>query len=358
MASVSLFDPVGIGSVMTRNRICIPPMVLYGISDESGMAKPENAAHYRALARGGAGLIIQEATCVSSEGRLSMDQLGIWSEDHIPGLRRITDAVHQEGCPIFLQIHHAGLVSVGQDTLCPSDYVLSTPKGGKHGREMRRDEICRIRDAFVAAAVRAEKAGYDGVELHGCHGYLLCQFLNSRVNRRQDEYGQPERLTLEIVQEIRKSVRSAFTVGIRLGAFEPTLDDGIAHAKTLEQAGVQFIDVSYGFTAESEPIAPGDPALLDVIRAAGAIQKTVSVPVFAVNSIRTPRQAQEILMKTGVSMVDIGRSALVDPEWANRARRGETPGACLGCRVCQWRIDRKKCPGRLRLRKQKDAHAF
>ena len=346
MAPVSLFDTVSIGSVQTRNRICIPPMVIYKISDESGMVKPENVAHYRALAKGGAGLIIQEATCISPEGRLSEDQLGIWSDDQIPGLREITEAVHQEGCPIFVQLHHAGLVSIGQDTLCPSDYAMDTKKGWKNGHEMTRDDILRIRDAFIQAAVRAEKAGYDGVELHGCHGYLLCQFLNNRVNRRTDEYGKTERLVLEILEGIRASVRPDFVVGIRLGAFEPTLEDGIAHAKILQAHGIQFLDVSYGFAAESDPAAPGDPELLDVIRGAGAIQKAVNVPVFAVNSIRTPQQAQGILEQTGVSMVDIGRSALVDPEWANKARNGILPGKCLGCKVCQWRIDRSKCPGR------------
>ena len=110
MAPVNMFDPVTVGSIRTRNRICIPPMVIYHISDETGMVKPQNVEHYRALARGGAGLIIQEATCISPEGRLSRDQLGIWSDDQIPGLRNITEAVHQEGCPIFVQLHHAGLV--------------------------------------------------------------------------------------------------------------------------------------------------------------------------------------------------------------------------------------------------------
>ena len=234
MAPVSLFDTVSIGSVQTRNRICIPPMVIYKISDESGMVKPQNVAHYRALAKGGAGLIIQEATCISPEGRLSEDQLGIWSDDQIPGLREITEVVHQEGCPIFVQLHHAGLVSIGQDTLCPSDYAMDTKKGWKNGHEMTRDDILRVRDAFIQAAVRAEKAGYDGVELHGCHGCLLCQFLNNRVNRRTDEYGKTERLVLEILEGIRASVRPDFVVGIRLGAFEPTLEDGIAHAKILQ----------------------------------------------------------------------------------------------------------------------------
>ena len=346
MAPVNMFDPVSIGSIRTRNRICIPPMVIYHISDETGTVKPQNVEHYRALARGGAGLIIQEATCISPEGRLSRDQLGIWSDDQIPVLRNITEAVHQEGCPIFVQLHHAGLVSIGTDTLCPSDYAMDTNKGWKNGHEMTRDDIHRIRDAFIQAAVRAEQAGYDGVELHGCHGYLLCQFFNNRVNRRTDEYGQPEKLTLEIMEGIRASVGKDFVLGIRLGAFEPTLEDGIAHAKTLQAHGIQFIDVSYGFAAESEPKAPGNPELLDVIRAAGEIQKQVSVPVFAVNSIRTPAQAQRILTETGVSMVDIGRSALVDPEWPNKAREGITPGKCLGCKVCQWRIDRSKCPGR------------
>ena len=129
-------------------------------------------------------------------------------------------------------------------------------------------------------------------------------------------------------------------------------DPEVAHAKALADYGIGFLDISYGFSGEMDLTAPGDPDLMDIVRAAGAIRKAVDVPVFAVGGIRLPEDAQRVLRETNVDMVDVGRSALVDPEWPNRARRGEKPGKCLDCKVCQWRLDREKCPGRKMLEKE------
>ena len=190
-----LSDPVQIGSVRTRNRICIPPMVLYGHAGEDGMVTDAHVEHYRALAEGGAGLIIQEATCVAPEGRLRQDQLGIWAEDQVPGLKRIVEAVHGAGCPIFLQIHHGAVRDLS---------ALSAV------------EIESLRDAFIDGCLRACRAGYDGVELHGCHSYLLCQFLNRRTNRRRDPYADGLVLIKEIYDGVRAGTSPDFVVGIRL----------------------------------------------------------------------------------------------------------------------------------------------
>ncbi len=335
MASVrNLSDSVRIGAVITRNRICIPPMVYYGHAGDDGMTTDAHISHYRELAAGGAGLIIQEATCIAPEGRLRPDQLGIWSEEQVPGLRRITGAVHKENCPIFLQIHYGTVKDVS---------ALSTA------------EVTDLRDAFIAGALRTFEAGYDGVELHCCHSYLLCQFLNRRTNRRRDKYADGLQLVEEIYHGIRAQTPPEFVVGIRLGGFEPALEDGIAHAKALEEMGVEFLDISYGFAGEMDLGAPGDPDLSAAVRAAGAIKETVRIPVFAVNGIRTPADAERVLAATGVDMVDIGRSVLVDPEWPKKALAGQTPGRCMDCKTCQWRIDEARCPGRLALKRQKKA---
>lgn len=353
MASVSLFDPVTIGSITTKNRICVPPMVLYGHAEDSGMVTEAHIRHYEALAQGGAGLIIQEATCVSRAGRLRADQLGIWSEAHTMGLRRITEAVHRHGCPIFVQLHHAGLVSIGPERLCPSAYVFHGRDGAVTGQEMNAAQIAEVQDAFIQAGRRAWEAGYDGVELHGCHSYLLCQFLNGRVNRREDGYGrEPTRMVTELMEGIRQVTSPEFVIGVRLGAFEPTLAEGIAHAVELERAGAQFLDVSYGFAGEMDPAAPGDPVLADTMRGAGAIAAAVKVPVFGVGGIRLPEDARRALAHTEIQMVDVGRSMLVDPQWAHKARLGVRPGKCLDCRICQWRVEPGKCPGRLLLEQE------
>ena len=343
-----LFESFSIKGVEIKNRVCMPPCVVYGVSDESGMAKDNNIAHYKSLAKGGPGLIIQEATCVSPYGKLLPDQLGLWSDEQIPGLKRIVDAVHAEGVPIFIQLHHAGVVGIEDGAMCcSSDYELTHKDVLKKGRAMTGEEIKTVRKSFSDAAARAVEAGYDGVELHGCHQYLICQFFNSRVNRRNDEYGKNKSLlALEILSDVRNVVPESFVVGIRLGAFEPTLSDGLAHAVELSAHGIDFIDVSYGFRGEDEPCKPDDFPYRDVIYAAGEIKKNVSCPVFAVYGIQSAADARGVLELTGVDMADIARGMLVNPNWANDAKAGRDTGKCLDCAVCLWRADFRRCPGR------------
>lgn len=348
-----LNDSFQIRNTRIKNRICLPPMVVC-TSDDSGLTPQKTVDRYRSFARGGAGLLIQEATCVTKEGRLAIRQLGIWEDAQIPGLKQITDAVHAEGGVIVVQIHHAGVVGISEDPYCPSAYEFD--KDGKHiiGHEMSPAEVEGVRDAFIAAAKRAELAGYDGVELHGCHSYLLSQFMNSRVNKRSDRYAQPMCVVKEIVEGIRAATSPDFICGIRLGAFEPALTDGIAHAKELEAMGIDFIDVSYGFDREADPICPSDFPYKDIIYAAGEIKKAVNVPVFAVNTIDTPAIAKGVLELTDVDMVDIGKSMMVDPDWANKALAGAEPGHCLHCPYCTWFANPDTdCPGQKLLAKTK-----
>jgi 2,4-dienoyl-CoA reductase-like NADH-dependent reductase (Old Yellow Enzyme family) len=138
------------------------------------------------------------------------------------------------------------------------------------------------------------------------------------------------------MEEIRKVTPEDFIIGIRLGGFEPTLEAAIDHAVSLERAGIDFIDVSFGFESEADAFAPKDFPYEDRIYAAAEIKKKVSVPVFAVGSIRTPEAAEGVLKDTEVDMVDIGRSMLVDLEWANKALKAQLPGYCVGCAECKW----------------------
>ena len=331
-----------------KNRVCVPPMVCFGWSDGSGKVTERNIEHYRAIAKGGAGLVIQEATCIDRNGRLSMDQLGIWEDEQIPGLKKIVEAVHGEGVPILVQIHHAGVIAAPEDRVCPSEYTCVHKGIEKHGRELSVSEIHTIEEEFIQAARRAYEAGYDGVELHGCHSYLISQFLNRRVNRRTDEYGtDPMRIVKNILEGIRKITPESFIVGIRLGAFEPEISDGIAHAKWLEAHGIDFINVSYGFEFEDHREKPEGYPFAEAVYGAKRIKEAVSVPVFAVYGNQTGEQAEAVLSDTGVEMVNIGRGILVNYNWANDVKAGRDPGRCLYCPTCMWRVDPSKCAGRL-----------
>ncbi len=342
-----MFESLTIGRRTIENRVVVPAMVCGGYSEAGGFATDKNTEHYRALAAGGAGLIIQEATSVSNYGLVQADQLGVWSDAHIDGLKRIAEAVHDEGGSIVVQLCHGGVVSIEETTYCPSDYHCV--KGGKekNGVALTMDRLKAIQEDFIQGAIRVKEAGYDGIELHGCHRYLISQFYNIRVNRREDAYGMdPGLFAREIIQGIRRRVGGDFIIGMRLGGFEPTLEDSIAYAKDLEIQGIDFLDISYGCSGEFDAFVPEGYAFKDIIYAADQISKHVSVPVFAVNGIETPELAEDILTNTSIACVDIGRGFLVNPNWVKDAKAGIDVGRCVHCKGCFWHTEPGRCPGR------------
>lgn len=342
-----LFQTFVIGNKELKNRVVCPPMVC-SIYREDGYVSAENIEHYRKIAKGGTGLIIQEAACVSDTGRLSKAQLGIWEDGQISGLRQITDAVHDEGGTIVLQLHHAGLMSVDGVRDCPSNFSFSNPYNGTaiEGREMTSEHIKEIIGQFINAGRRAYEAGYDGIELHGAHAYLISQFLNTNVNKRTDLYGeQPELFVIEILDGIRKAVGNAFILGMRMGAFEPTLESSLAYAKTLE-SHLDYLNISFGFLSLCQLKKPDDYPFEAHIYATEEIKAAVNIPVFAANNITSPQMADDILVKTNADMVNIGRGILINPNWTNDAIAGQDTGHCLHCKSCAFPRESSKCPGR------------
>jgi len=342
-----LFTEFNIRDVKMKNRICVPPMVIGFRAD--GYVAIENVERYKSLAKGGAGLIIQEATCVNRNGKLLEKQLGIWEDGQIEGLKSIVDVVHEEGCPIFIQIHHAGVVGISEDPICPSSYEYKNYVGSVAiGHEMTSDDIKSIQNDYIEGAKRAYKAGYDGIELHGCHAYLISQFLNKKVNNRTDEYGNnPEKFVIEILDGIRKITPKEFIVGIRLGGFEPTIEDGIHYAKSLEKNGIDFLDISYGFMNEQEMHVSEEYKYSNAVYAAEKIKGEVSIPVFAVDGINSAEIAEQILTDTNVDIVDIARGFLINPNWANDAKDGKDTGKCLRCAKCMYFGLSKVCAGKV-----------
>lgn len=341
----TLFESFQIRNTTVKNRLVLPPMVTYS-GDEAGQPRVD---HYRRIAAGGMGLVIVEATCVADGGQLGTGQIGIWDDRHIDGLKQIADAIHAGGAAALIQIHHAGVVGV-YSHLCPDTYRLNHDITGE---KLSIPQIEELTESYIRAGERAFSAGFDGVELHGCHSYLICQFMNRRVNRRDDIYGaHPEKFPADILNGIRARTGENFIVGIRMGGFEPALDDGIRNAKLFETAGFDFLDVSYGFGQEQDIDVPADFPLKDIIYAAGEVKKQVSIPVFAVNSIRTGAQAQLALELTDVDGIDIGRACLVDPAWANKVQANEAPIPCLSCKRCHWGPDGSRCAGKLLAQRQ------
>lgn len=350
-----LFESVKIRNKVIKNRVTVPPMVINFSSNDAGVVSSHHINHYESIAKGGAGLIIQEATCVNPHGRLADYQLGIWQDSQIDGLKKITKAVHKYNVPILVQIHHAGVMGIEKVNLSASNYIFDFRQQHKVAREAAVNEIHQLQQDFIQAAIRAYQAGYDGVEIHGCHNYLISQFLNRRVNQRQDIYGMhPEQFVIEIIEGIRNQTPADFIIGIRMGGFEPTLQDSINYAKRFEDVGIDFLDISYGFTPEFEVNMPQNYPFKDIIYAVAQIKKEVDIPVFAVNGINNPNLAEEILTATKVDMVDIGRGTLVNYNWSNDAKEGKNVGTCINCKVCLWSIDPTKCPSKIKHEKTKN----
>jgi 2,4-dienoyl-CoA reductase-like NADH-dependent reductase (Old Yellow Enzyme family) len=343
-----LFQKTQLGKFICKNRVVCLPMVTSKYR-EDGYVVPENVEHYAQIAKGGVGLLIQEATCVSKTGKLSIHQLGIWEDEQIPGLRRIVTAVHKEKVPIIIQLHHGGVMSVTGDA-CPSNLVCKNPFSGKtlQGREMTSENIETVIHQFVSSAARAYEAGYNGIELHGAHGYLISQFLNTNVNKRLDEYGTtPALFALKIIKGIRQVTSCDFIIGIRLGAFESTLEDSINTAKKLEPF-VDYLNISAGFFGMFTPYKPADYPYLEHIYATEKIKAAVNTPVFVANFITTPQMADNVLVRTNADMIGIGRGLLINPNWVLDAEKGAHTGSCLHCKTCFWLPgnDRSKCSGR------------
>lgn len=343
----NLFSQAVIKGHIIKNRVVMPPMVCFGWSDGSGYVTDNHVKHYEECAKGGTGLIIVEAACIDKDGRLAPSQLGIWSDEYIEGLSRIAAACHKHGAKVLIQIHHAGYStpdSVSLDHLCPSDY----DNGKRHGRAMTIDEIKSVQMEFTNAAKRAERAGFDGIELHGAHGYLIDQFNSPIVNKRNDKYGgsfqNRANFACEIIKMIKSQASENFIIGYRMGGNEPTLENGIQVAKILEACGADILHVSSGIYEDEHPSAPAGSEYNWIVFCGIEIKKHVKVPVIAVNEIRTPERAAYLIENGMADFTAIGRGHLADPEWANKAEHNIEVTSCLKCKRCWWFTDGSKCP--------------
>ena len=348
----TLFSTYQLKNKHIKNRIVFPPVVCFHYSGADGMVTDANVKHYRQIASGGPGIVITEATAVLKAGRLAPFQLGIWSDDHIPGMRRIAETVKSFGAVSLLQIHHAGLVT--PESVSPVAKGPSVAENNPRSAELTTAEIREISHAFIAGAVRAMKSGFDGVELHGAHGYLLNQFASSFFNTRTDEYGGSLagnlNLAFSIIAGIREQCGDDFIISYRQGANSPTLEDGIIIAGMLEKASVDLLHVSHGGMLQNLPRTPKDFPYNWIVFSGITIREHVNIPVTVVNEIRTPERASWLIENDKADFVALGRPQLADPELANHLLNGQPVNSCLTCKPkCRWYESSALCPARKRL---------
>jgi 2,4-dienoyl-CoA reductase-like NADH-dependent reductase (Old Yellow Enzyme family) len=344
-----LFTPYLLKGLPVKNRIVFPPVVCFGYALEDGIVTAKNVDHYRQTAAGGAGIIITEATAVLSDGRLAPFQLGIWSDAHIPGMSTIASLVKKENAISLLQIHHAGLLT--NEHVSTTAKAPSADEKNPRSAELTVAEIIEIREAFINAAERAKKAGFQGVELHGAHGYLLNQFASSLFNHRTDEYGgnmeKNLKLATDIIHGIRQRCGEDFIIGYRLGANSPALEDGTIIAKHLEKAGVDLLHVSHGGSLLNLPRPPKGFDYNWIVYSGTVIKTTVSIPVIVVNEIKTQERAAWLIENNHADFTALGRPQLADPNWVNHVLNNEKINLCHQCKPkCRWFEAGALCPAR------------
>jgi 2,4-dienoyl-CoA reductase-like NADH-dependent reductase (Old Yellow Enzyme family)/thioredoxin reductase len=338
-----LFSPLTIHTMTLKNRVGMPPMCT-NYATIGGAVTDRLIEYYATRARGGVGLIDVEFSYVHPAGKVFEHMLGIYDDKLIPGLRRLTEAVHQGGAKVIVQIAHGG-------RRVHSDITGSTPVApspiprlnGETPKELSLEEIEDLIQAFILAARRAKKAGFDGVMIHMAHAYLLQQFLSPFSNARRDRYGGDlegrARFPLEIVKGVRRELGDNYPITCRLcgdeflkGGFD--LAQSIQMAKMLESNGVNAIEVSAGAHETGQVItAPPYYPMGLLAPLSEAIKKEVSIPVGIVGRIHTPEVAEQLLEEGKADLIAVGRGLIADPDWPKKAQEGrpEAIRPCISC---------------------------
>jgi len=326
-----LFEPVKIRNIEFKNRIIVSPMCQYSSVD--GFANDWHLVHLGSRAVGGASLVFTEATSVSPEGRISPDDLGIWKDEHIDFLKRITDFIKQNGSVAGIQLAHAGRKAShaspwkgrralkenegGWQTVAPS--ALAFKEGDPVPKEMTKEDIEQFKSDCKSAAERAMKAGFQVVEIHAAHGYLLNEFLSPLSNHRTDEYGgsfeNRIRLLLEVIKEVRSIFTNEFPLFVRISATDWVdggwdENDSVALAKILKEFEVDVIDCSTGGNSPDQKIPTGP---LYQVPFAEKIKREAGILTAAVGLITTSRQSEQILDENKADFIIMARQLLREP---------------------------------------------
>ncbi|MNM15789.1 NADPH dehydrogenase [compost metagenome] len=318
---IDLFTPYTLKNLELKNRIVLPPMCQYSVTAKDGIANEWHHTHYVSRAVGGTGLIIIEMTDVEPDGRISDYDLGLWSDEQIPPLARIVSDCHTYGAKVGIQIAHAGRKA--EDAPQP---VSSSPipfnEQSKTPRELTTEEVKGMVEKFRLAARRAVQAGFDTIELHGAHGYLIHQFTSPYTNKRSDEYGQDRTLFgREVIAAVKDEMPEGMPLIMRISAREYVeggygIEYSLEFSKAFKEAGVDIFHISAGGEG---PIAaagrPGTHAAYQV-PLAKAIKEGLNVPVIAVGRLDTPELANAVVGNEEAELVAVGRGMLKNPYWA------------------------------------------
>ena len=344
-----LFEPIKIGGMTVKNRIAMPPMGT-GFYTKDGLVTERTKNYYGARAKGGAGLVITECTSVDfPRGIQASNRPIIDSDGALPGLTELAQAIRKHGARAIIQLNHAGRMAkskiTGFQPVAPSavPYPAGSGPQGEIPKELTVEEISEIVALFAQAAARAKKAGFDGVEVHAAHGYLLAEFLSPFSNKRQDLYGgsieNRARMLVEVLNAIRKSVGNDYPIWCRVNGQEYGIEGGLTldDAKAIARMVNDIVDAvhvtAWGYNRDSLANYPDTPG--ELLPLAEAIKKVVTVPVIAVGRM-TLEVGEQAIEDGKADIIALGRELLADPEMPNKLLSGrlEDIRPCIACFYC------------------------
>jgi len=359
MGSLRLLEPIKIGPMELRNRIVMPAMGT-NYADQNGAVTDRLLNYYTERAKGGVGMVIIEVTCVDSPiGKTIANQLSIHDDSLMPGLKALASSIQGQGAKAAVQLHHAGRRAHSKITgLQPVAASAIACYGGEIPRELTEKEIEETVEKFVQGARRAKEAGFDGVEVHCAHGYLIQQFLSPLTNKRTDAYGgdlqDRTKFAYQVLLQIRMAVGENYPLWARISGdeFIPgglTLQEGKIIARELQKAGANLVHVSAGGTPSSaeEYMAQKNTSIPDMsfprgcfVHLAQGIKESVNIPVIAVGRINEPHFAEEILRQGKADLVAMGRALIADPETPRKIKEGNWGSIrrCIACMNCAEKI--------------------
>jgi 2,4-dienoyl-CoA reductase-like NADH-dependent reductase (Old Yellow Enzyme family) len=340
-----LFKPYQLGPLKIRNRFIRSATTSYW-SDEHGNIRTEIVELYKRLAEGGVGLIIKGHLYITDTGKAHLGMAGISNDQHVARLRTLTQSVHEHGSKIAAQLNHAGIYSI-RDRAGPSEYKT----GDWTARVMSTEEIREVVKSFGEAADRAIKAGFDGIQIHGAHGYLISQFLSRKVNKRTDQYGgnldKRMRLLLEVYAEVRKRVGDAAPIMLKLNCDDFsstgfTVKDSAKVAQTITHMGLDCLEISGGGVGRKDELMDRarstDPQLKEATFS-GHTQKirlaTKPTTIALVNGIRTQRCMEAIIRRDVADLISMSRPFIQDPDLVKHLQAGQPASICTTCNACR-----------------------
>ncbi|MFD2214133.1 NADPH dehydrogenase NamA [Metabacillus endolithicus] len=316
-----LFQPYQIKDVTIKNRIVMSPMCMYSSTGKQGFVEDFHMTHYISRAVGQVGLIMIEATAVTPQGRISSQDLGIWSDDHLPQLKKLVSGIKEYGSTTAIQLAHAGRkATVDGEIFAPS--AIPFDGHSKTPAAMTKEDIASTIQAFQDGAKRAKEAGFDIIEIHGAHGYLINEFLSPLSNKREDEYGGTPENRYRLLSEVIDSVKEVWDgpLFVRISASDYhneglDVSDYVEFAKKMKEQGVDLIDVSSGAVVTAKiNVFPGYQ-----VRFAEKIKEEAKIATGAVGLITTGLQAEEILQNNRADLIFIARELLRDPYFPRTA---------------------------------------